>query len=251
MLRRIKKKIYHSVFKEFHPKTSPGNRYHDIQKEEWDIINAVSAFTLTGPERMVSLIRAIDHIEANSIPGSIVECGVWKGGSMMTALKRLQQQGNLDRDIYLYDTFEGMTEPTKVDTSFKGLSASKAFEKKDQSWENIECVSTLEEVMQNVNSLDYPSDKIHFIKGKVEDTIPHKEMPERIAVLRLDTDWYESTLHEMEHLFPKIVSGGILIIDDYGHWKGCKQAVDEYIARNNLKLFLARVDYTCRIGVKQ
>ena len=250
MLQRIKKKIYHSFFKEFHPKKSIDSKYHDIQKKEWDIINAVSKYTLTGPERMVNLIRAIDYIEANSIQGGIVECGVWKGGSIMTAIKRLEQLGSFDRDLYLYDTFEGMTEPTEVDKSFKGLSANTAYKKKDQSWEDIECISTLEEVRTNVNSLNYPSEKIHFVKGKVEETLPLKA-PENIAVLRLDTDWYESTLHELEHLFPRIVSGGIIIIDDYGHWKGCKQAVDEYVSKYNLKLFLARIDYTCRIGIKE
>ncbi len=133
MLHRIKKKIYHSFFKEFHTKMPPESKYHDIQKEEWEIINDFSKYTLTGPERMVSFIRAIDYIQANSISGSIVECGVWKGGSIMIALKRLEQLGSFDRDVFLYDTFEGMTEPTEVDKSFKGLSANTAYKKKTNS----------------------------------------------------------------------------------------------------------------------
>ena len=83
----------------------------------------------------------------------------------------------------------------------------------------------------------------------VEDTIPN-QAPKEIALLRLDTDWYESTLHELEHLYPRLVSGGVLIIDDYGHWRGAREAVDEYIDKHKLKLFLTRIDYTGRLCVK-
>jgi hypothetical protein len=90
---------------------------------------------------------------------------------------------------------------------------------------------------------------MHFVKGKVEDTIP-ASTPDRIAILRLDTDWYASTRHELEHLYPLLAPGGVLIIDDYGHWEGCRQAVDEYFASRNLQVLLNRVDYTGRIAVK-
>ena len=106
---------------------------------------------------------------------------------------------------------------------------------KNEFWNRIECLSTLQEVQNNVKSINYPIEKIHFIKGKVEETIPNIMIPEKIAVLRLDTDWYESTLHELEYLFPRLVKGGIIIIDDYGHWQGCKKAVDEYIEKNNIQ----------------
>jgi O-methyltransferase len=90
---------------------------------------------------------------------------------------------------------------------------------------------------------------VRLVKGKVEDTVP-KNAPEKIALLRLDTDWYESTRRELVHLFPRLVPGGVLIIDDYGHWQGARKAVDEYIAGNQVKILLNRVDYTGRIGVK-
>jgi len=93
------------------------------------------------------------------------------------------------------------------------------------------------------------SERIHYVKGMVEDTVP-EQAPEKIALLRLDTDWYESTRHELEHLFPRLSSGGILIIDDYGHWAGAKEATDEFIARHRLQLFLSRIDYTGRLAVK-
>jgi O-methyltransferase len=85
--------------------------------------------------------------------------------------------------------------------------------------------------------------------GKVEDTFP-KDTPDKIAILRLDTDWYESTRHELIHLYPKLSIGGVLIIDDYGHWEGARKAVDEYINDNTLRILLNRIDYTGRIAVK-
>ena len=81
---------------------------------------------------------------------------------------------------------------------------------------------------------------INFVRGKVEDTIP-KNMPEKIALLRLDTDWYESTYHELKYLFPLLSKNGVLIIDDYGHWKGAKKAVDQYFGENNIQIFLKKI----------
>jgi hypothetical protein len=89
-----------------------------------------------------------------------------------------------------------------------------------------------------------------FIKGKVEETIPGT-LPKEISLLRLDTDWYESTLHNLVHLYPLLRKGGILILDDYGHWQGARKATDEYFARENIIPFLSRIDYTGRLYVKQ
>lgn len=107
----------------------------------------------------------------------------------------------------------------------------------------------MEEVSANMSNTGYPASQINLIKGPVEETIP-SIIPEKIALLRLDTDWLASTRHEMIHLFPRLVQGGIIIIDDYGHWKGSRQAVDEYLSEHNIRLFLSRIDYSGRIGVK-
>ena len=109
--------------------------------------------------------------------------------------------------------------------------------------------SPIEETRRNVLSTGYSPDRVHFVKGPVEQTIP-ANAPETIALLRLDTDFYESTRHELIHLFPRLVPGGVLIIDDYGHWEGARQAVDEYFKENKIRMLLNRVDYTGRIGVK-
>jgi O-methyltransferase len=248
MYKEIKKKIKRKIFKKFFSEYNrvQESNYSDFNEDERGILEKVNAYTMTSPERIISLTRAIDYIEANAIEGSIVECGVWKGGSVMAALLALKEK---NRNIYLYDTFEGMSEPTENDESYKNESAKEAFQNKDDYWERIACYSTLDEVKNNIHKVNYPTNKINFVQGKVEETIP-KTIPEKIAILRLDTDWYESTMHEMVHLFPRLVTGGVIIIDDYGHWKGCKKAVDEYVSTNNIKLMLNRIDYTGRIGIK-
>ena len=98
-------------------------------------------------------------------------------------------------------------------------------------------------------STGYPANQISYVRGPVEQTIPIT-VPESIALLRLDTDWHASTRHELDYLFPRLVKGGVLIIDDYGHWQGARKAVDDYIAANKLNLLLSRIDYTGRLAVK-
>jgi hypothetical protein len=222
----------------------------DFTPLDRQIINKVRPFTMTSPERIAALINSIQYLKNSRIKGSIVECGVWKGGSMMAAIFSLLDIGDLERSIYLYDTFEGMSEPSENDESFTGKPAAELLKAQDRMVsESVWCYSTLDEVKNNIQSTQYPADKIHFIQGKVEDTIP-LNLPEPIALLRLDTDWYESTRHELEHLFPLIVKGGVLIIDDYGHWKGARKAVDEYFQKQGIQILLNRIDYTGRIAIK-
>ena len=144
-----------------------------------------------------------------------------------------------------------MPEPTEADVSYEGGAASVDFErnKRDKNGSDW-CYASIEDVQRNLLSTGYDEQKTSFIKGKVEDTIP-ASAPEGIALLRLDTDWYESTLHELVHLFPRLSSGGVLIIDDYGHWQGARRAVDEYFADNKIPILLNRVDYTGRMAIKR
>jgi hypothetical protein len=222
----------------------------DFSDTNIEICKAVKPYTMTSPERVNALIDAVRYVVANKIDGAMVECGVWKGGStmaMMLALKKLEDE---NRDIYLYDTFSGMSIPSDADVSILGDKANKKYSKFKISEDASEwCLSPLEEVKKNTFSTGYNKDKIYFVKGKVEDTIP-KNMPQKIALLRLDTDWYESTKHELAHLFPLLQPNGVLIIDDYGHWEGARKAVDEYISDNNICILLNRIDYTGRIGIK-
>lgn len=216
----------------------------DFDSEIIEIHKRVSPYTMTSAERIYSLCKSVQYIESNQIEGAIVECGVWKGGSMMAIMLQLLNLKK-ERDCYLYDTFEGMTSPTAVDVDVSNKSAIEQFDEHNEEW----CASALNDVKENISSTGYNSTIVHYVEGKVEDTIP-SIVPKRIALLRLDTDWYESTRHELEHLFPLLSPGGILIIDDYGHWQGARKAVDEYMRRTKQKIFLARVDYTARIAVK-
>lgn len=201
-------------------------------------------FTATSPERMYSLYQAVNYVVQHNIEGAFVECGVWRGGSSMLIAHTLLSKNIQDRSIYMYDTFEGMSAPTEVDVTFEDKKAEDGWQG-DYKYEAGE-----EMVRQNMRSTKYTENMIHFVRGKVEDTIP-KNMPEKIALLRLDTDWYESTYHELKHLFPLLSKNGILIIDDYGHWKGARKAVDQYFGENNIQIFLNRIDYTGRIAIKQ
>lgn len=222
----------------------------DFELKSPDIIRLVQPYTMTSPERLNSIINAVQYITNNSIGGTVVECGVWKGGSMMAVAYMLQELSDIQRDLYLFDTFEGMTPPTDKDVAHFNVDAKTLLKSEDEGKREIyRCYASLEEVRNNLYSTNYPSTKVSFIQGKVEDTIPD-QAPEKIALLRLDTDWYESTRHELEHLFPRLVPGGVIIIDDYGYWKGCKQATDEYIETHKIPLLLNRIDSTGRIGIK-
>jgi hypothetical protein len=110
-------------------------------------------------------------------------------------------------------------------------------------------VASLDDVREAVLGVGYPEERIHFVEGPVEQTVP-EHAPTEIALLRLDTDWYASTKHELIHLYPRLETGGVLIIDDYGYWQGARQATDEYIAENDVPLLLNRIDVGARIAVK-
>lgn len=221
----------------------------DINSADAETIRRVRPFTLTSPERIAALCEAVTYVLRAHIEGAIVECGVWRGGSMMAVAHTLLRLEQPNRELYLFDTYAGMTAPGKHDLDLRGGDAAKLLSNESRGDPNsLWCVSSLEEVRRNMRSTGYPDRHIHFVKGRVEDTIP-LAAPPSIAILRLDTDWYESTRHELEHLFPRLRPGGVLIIDDYGHWQGARRAVDEYLQRTNARILLNRVDYTGRIGV--
>ncbi len=212
-------------------------------------IERVQPYTQTSPLRIEALCNAVTYIVRHQLQGAIVECGVWRGGSMMAVAETLLRLGEQDRPLYLFDTFEGMTSPSQHDIDFEGKSASDLLHAQDREDPlSVWCVSPMDEVRQNMQSTGYPSNQVHFVRGKVEQTLPD-EAPPRIAILRLDTDWYASTRHEMEHLFPRLVPGGVLIIDDYGHWNGARRAVDEYFQMHGIPMLLQRIDYSGRISV--
>jgi hypothetical protein len=196
--------------------------------------------------KLIDTAMAVKYIIKNNISGDFVECGVWKGGSIMAMIYKLLELNILDRKIWAFDTYEGMTEPGDDDIDFQNKTAKELM---DQKIANILCISSYEETTTNILNTGYPHNMIQFVKGRVEETIPRSNV-EQIALLRLDTDWYESTMAELNYFYPKLVKGGVLIIDDYGHWKGCKKAVDEYFHKINEPVHLDEIDYTGRVFYK-
>lgn len=217
----------------------------DADAAEKRIYRTVKPFTTTTIERVVSLVRAVRHVVQNGIAGDIVECGVWRGGSMMAVALALQDLGATSRELHLFDTYTGMTAPSEKDRRPDGKTATEIM----SALPADVMTASLDDVRRNLASTGYPAQHIHYVAGKVEDTLP-AAAPERIALLRLDTDWYESTRHELVHLYPRLVSGGIMIIDDYGFWRGAREATDEYFAAAGSTPFLHRIDYTARLIVK-
>lgn len=222
----------------------------DFSPRDVEIMRMVRPYTMTSPERLFALMQAIQYVVTANIPGSIVECGVWRGGSMMAAAQTLRDCQATDRDLYLFDTYEGMVEPTAADVTLSNKVAAATFaQTKITDDSSAWCNASLAEVSGNIAKVGYPTERLHLIKGKVEETIPDAA-PAQIALLRLDTDWYESTRHEFIHLYPRLVSGGVLILDDYGHWQGARKATDEFLAAEGVHLLLNRIDYTGRIAIK-
>ena len=169
---------------------------------------------------------------------------------MMAAARTLLSLGSAERDLYLFDTFEGMSPPSEHDVDMAGQRAGTMLAAQSKTdagsyW----CYASLEDVQGALAQVGYPAERVHYVKGKVEETVPARA-PQQIALLRLDTDWYESTRHELEHLSPRLAPGGVLIIDDYGHWKGARQATDEFIAATPDFGLLTRIDYTGRQAIK-
>ena len=225
--------------------------HKDFSSFETKILTSVRDFTMTSPERVISLIHAVSYLSKNKIFGNIVECGVWRGGSMMTVAKTLIENNDLDRDLFLCDTFDGMPSPDpELDTDLNQVVASEYMSKHEKSENDyIWAFSQIEKVKANMMSTGYDTSRIHYLEGLVENTLPDERIQD-IALLRLDTDFYSSTAHEMNILFPKLVKGGVLIIDDYGHWGGARKAVDYYLIENAVQIHLVRIDYSCRIGIK-
>jgi hypothetical protein len=212
-------------------------------------IRAVRPYTLTSPERVNALCQAVRYLVDANIDGSIVECGVWRGGSVMAVARTLLESGGAAREIWLYDTFSGMTQPGPRDRFFTGRTAADLLSREDPHGLSVPwCRAGVDEVREALSQIAYPAELFRFVEGPVEETLPH-HMPERISLLRLDTDWYESTRHELIHLFPLLEPGGVLLIDDYGAWEGARYAVDEFMKDRNLHFMLSRIDASGRMAI--
>jgi O-methyltransferase len=220
----------------------------DFAEHHAEVWRRVGRYTMTTPGKIEALAQAVEYAVSRPVPGAFVECGVWRGGSMMAIALTLLRLGETDRDLYLFDTFEGMTPPGAEDVKKGGRHASEVLRSSPRD-SSVWAIASLDEVRDVVLGTGYPEERIHFVKGPVEETLP-AHAPAEVALLRLDTDWYASTKHELVHLYPRLVAGGVLIIDDYAFWRGSRQAVDEYVRENELKLLLIRIDHGARVAIK-
>jgi hypothetical protein len=219
---------------------------------EQKVVDAALPNSITSVPRLLAVVNAVRYCERRGISGAFAECGVWRGGSVLAMILTLQDMG-AERDIWLYDTFEGMTEPTDEDTSEFHRPALETWQETEAgpAWPEYFSPEVFNEegVRKTLLSTGYPEARLHFVRGPVEETIPGT-IPDSLALLRLDTDWYESTRHELVHLYPLLADAGVLIIDDYGHWEGCRRAVDEYFDSEAPPILLNRVDYSGRLAIK-
>ena len=219
----------------------------DFDEVMADIVRAVWPYTMTGFEKLHATISAVRYVTRYDIPGDIVECGVWRGGTMQAIARTLDSLGVHERDLYLYDTFEGMTTPTEKDVRRDGATAAEQLATRGRN-SAVWAVASLDDVKAGFKGVPYPDERIHYVKGPVEETVPGT-LPDQISILRLDTDWYESTAHELTHMWDRLVSGGVLMIDDYTYWQGSRQATDEFLDRTGARLLMIRMG-SGRVAVK-
>jgi O-methyltransferase len=228
------------------------SRERDIRRDSvfLEFFERCAPYSMTSMERLYGVHASIEYVVRNNIGGDIVECGVWRGGSMMMAALSLQHFGDRGRRLFLFDTFEGMPEPTAADLKFDGTRAEEKWASLKRGSGSDWNFAPLEAVQAAMYSTGYPKEKLQFVKGPVETTLP-AQAPDSVALMRLDTDFYISTKHELTHLYPRLVPGGVLIIDDFGSWAGSRQAVLEYFSEHGIAMLLNRLDAGGRIGVKR
>jgi O-methyltransferase len=234
------------LYKDILPKENPDDRAYVA------ILDKIVPYTMTvtdGLDATYALFQAVRYITQNNIAGDMVECGVWRGGSMMLIAYALQHFNDTSRQLYLYDTYSGMTEPDDIDIDFDDKAQKPLWAEITNRGRVMGFGGTVEEVKTNLRLTGYPEHQMHFIVGDVLRTIP-AQLPSSIAVLRLDTDWYKSTLHELQHLYDLVVPHGVLIIDDYGWCRGARQATDEFFRGQSFKPMMHRIEQGPRIVIK-
>jgi hypothetical protein len=226
--------------------------YPDLDKEFPALYRQTVECTAASVERLYALYGAVRYLTARGVPGDIAECGVWRGGNCMLAALTLMLVGDRTRQVWLYDTFSGMSEPGERDRDVYGGSA---LDMRDQVFSAegrptpFQFVASLDDVAANMAATGFPDERVRYVEGPVEETLPANR-PDQLALLRLDTDWYESTAHSMRHLYPRLAPGGILLLDDYGDWPAVREAVHECLDDLGEELMLHRIDNTGRIAIR-
>lgn len=235
-------------------KKSAMNHFPELSHWDVQLINHVikNKWSMTAAPRLVNTLLSCKYIVENKLPGDFIECGVWRGGHAIIAKSVFQRLGS-EKKVYLFDTFDGMTQPSEHDVGiFESVAASELFAKyKTGKGGSDWCLATIDEVRENFLKSGCNLENVHMVKGDVMKTLPEFSGDiSDVGVLRLDTDFYSSTKIELEILYPKLIDRGVLIIDDYGYWAGSKKAVDEYFSRLVGKPLFFPIDHSARSAIK-
>ena len=252
IIKNILKSLSYEIKKIHQPNVITFDEDHSKEFENFFKICQKESLNVS-KERFLSLFQTVNYIYKNRIEGDIVECGVFMGGSaMMMALSMNKFDNNPEekKKLWLYDTYQGMANAHENDVNIlndKAIDELKKLKKTENS-KDIWAYSSIDYVKDNMNKTGIDNSKIIYVEGLVEETL-NSVYPDKISILRLDTDFYLSTKKELEILYPKLQIGGVIIIDDYGHWKGCKKAVDEYF-KDKKNIFFQQIDYSGLVGIK-
>lgn len=256
MIREVLKKAVRVAGYEIHKADQgPDAIPVEFTKADVDVLRFVAdrKLTMVSRQRLIATINACKHAVLTGTPGDFIECGVWRGGNALAAKLTFENYGS-SKHVYLFDTFAGMTAPTEHDTSrFETRPTAEQFGESLRDGRSNWCYASIEDVRSNLLTAGIDFAGVHFIQGDVVQTLQDSShLPDSIAVLRLDTDFYESTKAEMEILYPRLSRGGSLLIDDFGYWDGSRKAIVEYLAEipAERRPLLHFTDGSGRMGVK-
>jgi O-methyltransferase len=188
---------------------------------------------MLGEARLDNIQESVTQVLREAVPGDLIETGVWRGGGTILMRGVLKAYRDETRTVWVADSFQGLPKP---DANAHPADA------RDEHWQYPELAVSVDDVRANFERYGLLDDQVHFLPGWFADTLPTAPI-ERLAVLRLDGDMYGSTIDPLRHLYPKLSSGGFVIVDDYS-LPGCRQAVDEYRAEHGIEDQLVRIDWT-------
>ncbi|MBI3551715.1 MAG: class I SAM-dependent methyltransferase [Elusimicrobia bacterium] len=261
MIKRSLKKVFDRLGYEVRKKGAPRLGY-DLEDEARRLIEKVRPYTMLPDERLITLYQQVVHCESAGVPGDFVECGVWKGGAVaLMALANLKR-GAARRSIHLFDAFTQICEPDKAVDGAKAVRQAREFGRGGSAEGRMRPLEGFYDSMGGPGTLEgnkdllerqvrYDPAFLHYHRGWFQETMP-QDAPKigRIAILRLDGDWYASTKVCLEHLYDKVVKGGFVVVDDYGCYEGCRKAVDEFRSERKIADYLHHIDADGRYWLK-
>ena len=255
----LKKIIYklNNILKKYNLRVTVQNtkklfNFKSLSNDEIKKINKILKLTMVSQENLAFLVSVIKYLKKNQIKGDYAETGIWKGGISILSYQMFLEKNKKRKRFYLYDTFEGMVKPGKFDKKLnRDLSQVMDKWKKTLKTKEGWNFSSLDEVKKNIIKICGKRSLKDFclIKGKVENSLKNKKnLPKKICLLRLDTDFYNSTKAELDYLFNRVSKGGVIIFDDYSNWLGAKKAIDNFF--KNKKYLLCKIDNNSRFIIK-